>query len=112
MVRVPVHVFFEARGSLRAALGKEGLLFRMPLGMNDMQRKKAWDWFNNWAEQAFLRYPQAFHRLQPRVYKTGDYLTVGIRTYTLHIRSEARATHAANLLPEKIILLKLSANSS
>jgi len=107
VVRVPVRAYHEYRNSLRAGVGKHHLIFRLPIGLTKAGQMEAWEWFRAWAAKLIAEQPLVARRFVPRMYKSGDILAVGRRTYTLHFSYEKRAAHTARLLPEGCIQLRL-----
>lgn len=105
---VHVQAIQERRASLRAATGRKGLIFRMPLGLNESQRRQAWEWFNQWALATLQKQPGLLSRTKEKEYRDGDLLQVGPRVYRLALEFTGRRTHAARLLPGNVIRLQLA----
>lgn len=96
--QVQVYVFYERRSTLRAAIGKKGLIFRMPLGLRESHKQEAWQWFRDWVTQLSHQRPEVFRAIRPKTFKNGDSILVGSRNYRLHLEYKPRATHAGRLL--------------
>ncbi len=106
--QVPVQAIQERRASLRAAAGKHGLIFRMPHGLNDSQRRQAWEWFQQWAAAVLEKQPGLLSRAVGKDYRDGDLLQVGSREYRLRLEfATSRQTNTARLLPGNVIRLQL-----
>lgn len=97
--QIQVQVFHERRSTLRAAIGKKGLIFRMPLGLRESHKQEAWQWFRDWVTQLSQQRPEVFQTIRPKIFKTGDSILVGSRTYQLHLEYKPRSTHSGRLLP-------------
>ncbi|MBK6949161.1 MAG: M48 family metallopeptidase [Haliscomenobacter sp.] len=104
---VQVQAIQERRASLRAATGRQGLIFRMPLGLSESQRRQAWEWFHQWALTALQKQPELLSRARGKEYRDGDLLQVGSRVYRLALEFSARQTHTGRLLPGNEIRLHL-----
>ncbi|MFM8363189.1 MAG: M48 family metallopeptidase [Haliscomenobacter sp.] len=107
VVRIPVRVHHERRSNLRAGVGKHHLLFRLPLGLTVAGQTEAWQWFRTWATKIITEQPLVAHRFTPRAYESGDTITVGHRTYTLHFLYEKRSAHTARLIHKDCIQFRL-----
>lgn len=104
---VQVQAIQERRASLRAATGRKGLIFRMPLGLSESQRRQAWEWFNQWSLTTLQKKPELLARTRGKAYRDGDVLQVGSRVYQLALEFTERQTHSARLLPGNVIRLQL-----
>ena len=105
--KVPVKIYRERRRSLRAAVGKDSFLFRLPQWLNKQQEEEAFEWFEKWAVKALKKNETLLAQYNGRSFRDGEVMQVGTRRYTLRIRTEERKTHAARL-EDGIITLKLN----
>lgn len=105
--RVPVKVHLEKRRSLRAAVGKDSFILRMPDWLNEAQEEDGYRWFKKWAAKTLRRNASLLTQFNGRTYTDGETIVVGQRRYTLRIRQEDRKTHSARL-ENGVITLKLS----
>jgi predicted metal-dependent hydrolase len=108
VVQIPVRVHREHRNSLRAGVGKHHLIFRLPLRLTTVGQAEAWQWFRAWAMRTITEQPLIARRFTPRAYESGDTITVGHRTYTLHFSYEKRAAHTAKLIDVRYIQFRLA----
>jgi predicted metal-dependent hydrolase len=107
--QVPVKIHWERRRGLRASVGKDSFLFRLPQWLNKQQEEEAFEWFQQWAVKALKKNETLLSQFNGRSFRDGEELQVGPRRYTLRIRREHRKTHAARL-ENGVISLKLSHN--
>lgn len=103
---VPAKVYQENRNNVRVSIGKTAAILRLPIQMDKKQKKNQFGWFTRWVEKQFEGNEALKARFFPKVYKTGDKVTVGQRTYSLVVNYEDRKTFGANLKND-IIYLKL-----
>ena len=101
---VPVKVVRENRTSIRFAVGKSALLVRVPHFLSQQAEDKHIERLRDWAGAQFTRRPALRERFQPTIYKDGDVIWVGPRSYTLRISFEERASHRAALRHGEIFL--------
>jgi len=109
---VPVQVHRERRRSLRAAVGKDGFILRMPSRLTAKQEQESLQWFRQWAAKTIRKNESLLTRYNGRLYRDGEQLTVGCRQYRLRIEQSDRKTHAGRLLDKGIIHLQLSSLES
>lgn len=109
--KVPVRIHRERRRSLRAAVGKDSFILRMPSWLTETQEAEGIDWFRGWASRMIKKDQSVLTQLNGRTYRDGDVLAVGRRRYQLHIRFADRRTHSARLR-QGVIQLTLSSNDS
>jgi predicted metal-dependent hydrolase len=95
--QIPVRVYRERRGNVRASVGKSYAILRLPLILLPKDEAKHWEWFQNWLETQLTAHPQLMDRLAGKDYQDGDHLHVGARRYTLRIGFADKATHSARL---------------
>lgn len=105
--QVPVKIHWERRRSLRASVGKDSFLFRLPQWLNEQQEAEAFEWFQKWALKALKKNETLLAQFNGRTFRDGEVLQVGARRYSLRIRREDRQTHAARL-QDGVITLKLN----
>lgn len=105
---VPVLMVREIRNSCRASVGKEGLIFRQPKGLNALQEQQAWNWFVRWAEDLHQKKPAVFQSFALKEYRSGDFVQVGQKRYQLFLEPEKRTTSSAKLFPGNTIVLQLN----
>jgi predicted metal-dependent hydrolase len=104
--RAPFTIHRERRRSMRAALGKNGFILRLPLGLSQQQETYYLNWFQNWIKERVAERPELLNPFQIREYRDGETLQVGARRYTLRITHEAQQGHSARLR-DGVIYLRL-----
>ena len=109
--QVPVKVYQERRGNVRASIGKQAVILRMPSMLTPAQKKDQLAWFANWVEKQFSKSKDVQLRFFGKDYQDGDILKVGAREYLLKFEFLDKKTHTANL-KNKVIHLRLSKHDS
>jgi predicted metal-dependent hydrolase len=94
---VPAKVYQESRKNVRVSIGKTAAILRLPIQMDKKQKRNQFGWFTRWVEKQFANNEQLRKRFFPKIYQTGDTLTVGNRTYQLLVTYEERKTFGASL---------------
>lgn len=102
--KIPAKIYHEKRKASRASIGRKHVILRIPIRFGAKQQQQTFDWFVDWLKRIFQEKRELFQRFVGKIYKTGDTLTVGARTYVLEIRLEERKHHAAKLKNETITL--------
>ncbi len=106
---IPVEIHRERRQSWRYAFAKGGkLIVRLPKVDKATDAKIIADVKNALIERA-MKKPEMFQFFDTKTYRDGDTLQVNKRIYTMKITLEDRKTHAAKLLKNGWIELKLAA---
>ena len=101
---VPAKIYQEYRNNVRVSIGKTAAILRLPIQMDKKQKKNQFGWFTRWVEKQFEGNEALKARFFPKVYETGDTITVGERTYNLVVTYEDRKTFGANLKNDTIYL--------
>ncbi|GJM36405.1 MAG: hypothetical protein DHS20C18_54060 [Saprospiraceae bacterium] len=104
--RLPLKIIWERRRNIRAAIGKQAILLRLPLGYKVNERDEI-EKIKGWLVQLANKKEGVLDRLAIKHYEDGQVLTVGDHQYLLSIRYEDRKTHTARLRG-KCIELKLA----
>ncbi len=105
--QVPVKIYTESRGNVRASIGKKAIILRMPLFMLPHDKEKQMQWFRDWVIQQFEKNKGLEERFFGKGYKDGDTLQVGERSYILKFDLQDKKSHNARL-HNGIIHLELS----
>ena len=105
--KVPVKIHFEKRRGIRASIGKDAAILRLPYNLPIAQQEERKKWLQGWLEKQARKYPRLLDQFIRRVYQSGDELTVGKRKYKILISVENRKTHTGTL-ENGLIHLKLS----
>lgn len=95
--QVPVRVIRERRRSIRAAVGKDAVILRLPMQLSLTEQEKRIVWLKDWLNKQAKKSPDILLRYQTRRYEPGDVLTVGKRSYTLDISYADKATSSGKL---------------
>lgn len=104
-------ISIERRRDTRFGLTGKRATLRMPVGVqNDYVRQQLTN-LQTWVTGVFEKKPATRQPFEQKIYKTGDLLTVGPRTYRLEVQLEDRATHSAKLIGDTI-QLQLSIKST
>lgn len=106
--QIPVRIYREKRRSVRASLGKESVIFRLPLALSPQQEQDQWRRLQDWLRAQLAKQPALLDRYVPTRYHHGSELIVGTRTYRLSIETSDRKTHGGRL-QDGTIHLQLSA---
>lgn len=109
--RVPVKVHRERRRNIRAAVGKDSFILRMPQQLSPRQEEEGLEWFRNWARKTLKRNTSLVTQFNGRTYRDGEVIQVGKRSYQLRLRYADRKTHAGRLR-NGVIELDLSEHQS
>lgn len=105
--KIPVKIYTEYRKNVRATIGKEAAILRLPSLLSTPEKQNQFAWFRQWVLQQFEEDESLGTRFFGRKYTSGDVLWVGDRRYILSIKLEHRNAHAAKLI-DGVIYLKLS----
>ncbi len=101
---IPAKIYQEYRNNVRVSIGKTAAIIRLPIQMDKKQKKTKLGWFTRWVEKQFEGNEALKKRFFPKLYKTGDKITVGKNTYNLVVSKEDRKTFGANLKGDTIYL--------
>ncbi len=108
--RIPARIIRERRRSVRASVGKEAVILRLPILMPLETQQKQIAWFKNWLEKKSLTHPDILVRFETKVYESGDVLQVGERSYILQIGYSDKNSSSGKL-KNKTIYLNMSENN-
>lgn len=95
--RVPAKVIRERRRSIRASVGKDAVILRLPMLLSVSEQEKQISRLKVWLEKQAGKNPDVLARFKSKNYETGDVLTVGERSYTLDIRYADKTTSSGKL---------------
>ncbi|MDX1938990.1 MAG: M48 family metallopeptidase [Saprospiraceae bacterium] len=102
--QIPARIIRERRHSVRASVGKDSVILRMPILMPLETQQKHIAWFKNWLEKKALKYPDILFRFETKVYQDGDILKVGKRQYILKINHFDKNSSSGKLKNNEITL--------
>lgn len=94
---LPVKVIRERRSSVRAYMGKQELIVRLPSSLPAEAEAQHWQRLHRWLAQQEKNRPGTLDRYEPRTYQDGDRLQVGERTYRILIQLADKQTHSGRL---------------
>lgn len=109
--KVPLKVYHESRRNVRASIGKQAVILRMPWMMTKEQQIQQLEWCTDWATKQFRNNEVLQARFFGKDYQDGDILKVGEKEYLLKFDFSNRKTHSAKL-KNSVIHLLLSENDS
>jgi len=109
--QVPVKVHRERRRNIRAAVGKDSFILRIPSRLSPRQEEEGLEWFRNWAQKTLQRNAELVTQFNGRTYRDGEVMQVGKRSYELRLQYADRKTHAGRL-HDGVIELELSKRQS
>ncbi len=102
--KIPAKIYRENRRNVRASIGKNAAILRMPRLLNAEQQREQLKWFTEWVDEQFEKNDNLSRRFHGRQYKDGDTLVVGEREYLLRFEFHDRKTHHAKLHNQNIVL--------
>ncbi|MBK7872135.1 MAG: M48 family metallopeptidase [Saprospiraceae bacterium] len=102
--QIPARVIRERRRSVRASVGKDAVILRMPILTPLEAQQKHIAWFKNWLEKKAQKYPDILLRFETRIYQDGDVLQVGKRKYLLIINRLHKDSSSGKLKNGEITL--------
>ena len=107
----PLTIHRELRRNLRASLGREGFVLRLPAWLNRAEEEESLRWFKRWASRKVAEKEGFARQFRRRAFRDGEEIQVGRRRYRLAIVREDRRTHSARLR-EGVITLRLNREES
>ncbi|HMQ48343.1 MAG TPA: M48 family metallopeptidase [Saprospiraceae bacterium] len=107
---VPVRIYREFRHTVRAAIGKDAAILRLPISITPQEKEEQIERFRSWIGERARKRKGLLRRFEKIEYHNGDVVTVGKRSYVLMISEENRKTHVAKLRDKDIIEIKLNQN--
>ena len=104
--QIPLKIYREWRRNVRASMGKNSVILRMPSAMSVSQQMEQIEWCRKWVVKQLEKNDHIQNRFTPKDYQTGDSIQVGTRTYILNISySNIKKTHSARLANGVIYLM-------
>lgn len=96
-VRVPLTIHIEPRRNVHFSLTRKGGRLRLPALLPKGEQKKEIERFKQWVAHVIRSGGQMLEHYKEKEYRSGDLLTVGNRSYTLHIEGTASALHSGKI---------------
>lgn len=96
-IEIPVAVVWEPRRSIRAAIGKDAVTFRLPNYLTKEQQQHHLDRMETWLKNQLVKQPALLEQFTATLYRTGEVIWVGKRSYLLHVNFTDKKTHTGNL---------------
>jgi len=109
--KIPAKIYQEVRRGVRFSIARKGAILRMPLLMLPHEQQREINHFRDWVCKQIVSKQKLKEHFTPRVYRTGDVLEVGRRTYTLTVEATENRAHSAKLIGKKIHLRLASGDS-
>lgn len=95
--RIPLQWHVEKRKSIRFSIGKRAVICRIPIYLKPAQVEAQYERLESWLLGQLKDHPGLLNHLTGKIYKTGDEIAVGNRTYTIQVDFENRKTMACQL---------------
>ena len=102
--QIPAKIYQERRRNVRANIGKNGAILRLPYGLTPQEEKDYLNWFKEYIKEQLDTHQEIREQFLGKGYKDGDVLEVGSRKYLLRIRFTDRKTHGAKIANATIYL--------
>ena len=110
-MNLPLDVWVERRRDIRFSIARKSINLRVPVGISQKELFEQIDLVKGWVKKIFEEKPELKNRFHIKAYHSGDMVTVGQRTYTIHIAYLDKKNHSADI-KDFNINLKLSAHVS
>ena len=107
-INYPLKIFYETRNSVRASIGKNGVIIRIPISLNTEEQFKEIIKMKTWAMKKIQEKPIKF---QQKEYKDGEGINVGNKNYILSIVFKDKDGSSGRILGNTI-KLSISQNLS
>ncbi len=105
---VPVEVYREHRRNVRVSFAKDKLILRTSILLNPQDEAAAVAQLKAAVTKQIEKKPELLSRFSQKIYKNGDVLQVGQKTYFIHIDLEDKQSHSGKLGKNGAINLRLS----
>ncbi len=109
---VPVEVHRERRNNVRVSFGKDKLILRTSLHLSAHDEATAVAQLKDAVTKQIVQKPELLSRFVQKIYKDGDILEVGKKTYFVHIETQERASHSGKFGKNGAIHLRLSSTDT
>lgn len=108
---IPVKVYKERRNSIRASLGKNHAILRLPLFLSKKEEQKQIDRFYLWLKNKVLVEDKFRSRFESKNYTTGSQFSLYDQTYTLVFVESQNKGFSGKYLGDGVIQIKLAEES-
>ena len=105
---VPVEVYREHRRNVRVSFAKDRLILRTSVLLSPHDEAVAVAQLKDAVTKQIEKKPELLSRFSQKIYKNGDVLQVGQKTYFIHIDLEDKQSHLGKLGKNGAIHLRLS----
>jgi predicted metal-dependent hydrolase len=109
---IPVKVYKERRNSIRASLGKNNAILRLPLFLSRKEEQTQIDRFYVWLKDKILVEDRFRKRFERKAFHSGYQFKLYDQTYTLRIEFSENKGHSGKYLGNGLILVKLASGSN
>ncbi len=108
-VEIPVKRYYERRRNVRISVGKDSVLFRIPIYMNNSQRHKYHLWAKDWLIKQMKSKGGSLEHLIPISYQSGSVIKCMENEYTLKISEKVKSSSSGKI-KDNIIYLVLDSS--
>lgn len=105
---IPVKIYKERRNSIRASLGKQHAILRLPLFLNKKEEQAQIDRFYLWLKDKVLVEDRFRKRFESKGFKTDYSFTLYDQKYTIKIEESENLNHSGKYLGDGVIGIKLA----
>ncbi len=109
---IPVEIHRERRSNVRVSFGKGKLILRTSLHLSTHDEAVAVAQLKDAVTKQIEQKPELLSRFVQKMYKDGDIIHVGKKTYFVHIEMQERASHSGKLGKNGAIYLRLSSTDT
>lgn len=101
---IDIEVISEPRRSIRGVIGKKNIIFRFPNFLTKEEYQSHLERLENWLRKQLDKKPGLLAQQKPEMYRSGEVIWVGKRSYLLEVRYTDKKTHTGNLKAGVIVL--------
>lgn len=94
---IAIEVISEPRRSVRAAIGKRSITFRLPNFLTQEEEQSHIRRMEGWLRKQLDKKPGLLEQHAPEMYRSGEVIWVGKRSYLLEVRLRDKKNHTGNL---------------
>jgi predicted metal-dependent hydrolase len=109
---IPVRIYKERRNSIRASLGKDHAILRLPFLISKSGEKEQIDRFYNWLQDKVLSQERFRSKFLSKKYKDGYAFQLFDKAFQLKIEQTENKSHSAKYMGEGIIKIRLAGNTN
>ncbi|MEZ4985620.1 MAG: M48 family metallopeptidase [Saprospiraceae bacterium] len=102
---VPVRIIREPRNSVRAYMGKQGVIMRFPTSLSEKEFQEHFQRLEDWLRKQLTKKEGVAERYKKADYQTGDTFIIGKRSYGIYITSGPGVSSKAKIINGTIALM-------